>query len=247
MNNSIEIVEDATRLVEAIINHPLIDSIRLGSCFGENVDAYEVLCSLLSCNKEFSFIDLKSNNVRTGSRTEIPDYLATNPPLKYLNLAKNHLDDNDAVMIACALKRNTKLQGLRLGQNDFTEEGGRAALRNAIYDSTSLKSVAGSNHSCSIVGIGFDHINNEKYSQVKVNRGRKIFNLLSSRHREGTNVRHLDSEFDDESLKLVPKVLDCVNNYAEHGSTDDVHPLSIVYEILRSWKMPTLYENNGAS
>ena len=72
---------------------------------------------------------------------------------------------------------------------------------------------------------------------------------MSTRNREGTNVQHLDAEFDDDSLKLVPKVLEAVRHYAEYGSsTDNVQSsLSIMYEVLRSWKMPTLYENNGAS
>ena len=77
-----------------------------------------------------------------------------------------------------------------------------------------------------------------------MNRGRKIYRLLDSRHWEGTNVQHLDAEFGDESLKLVPKVLEAVNVYAEYGD-EDVHPLSLMYEIMRSWKMPSLYEHNG--
>ena len=82
-----------------------------------------------------------------------------------------------------------------------------------------------------------------------MNRGRNIYRLLDSRHRKGTNVQHLDAEFDDDSLKLVPKVLECVNVYAGYidPSAPAVHPLSVMYEILRSWKMPALYENNGES
>jgi hypothetical protein len=84
-----------------------------------------------------------------------------------------------------------------------------------------------------------------------VNRGRKIYSLISSRNREGTNVHHLDAEIDEDSLKLVPRVLKCVNIYAGYSAEDVVegyvHPLSNMYEILRSWKMPTLYENNGTA
>ena len=77
-----------------------------------------------------------------------------------------------------------------------------------------------------------------------MNRGRKIYSILSSSNREGSNVRHLDSEFEDDYLKLVPKVLESVHGYAGYSShpTGDVRPLSIMYEVLRSWKMPTLYE-----
>ena len=86
-----------------------------------------------------------------------------------------------------------------------------------------------------------------------MNRGRKIYGLLSIGNRKGINVRHLNSEFEDDSLKLVPKVLESVqwpllfNQWPLLFQSDwFVHPLSVMYEILRSWKMPTLYENNGA-
>ena len=161
-------------------------------------------------------------------------------------MEKNHLDDNDAVTIARALKQNTNLRRLHLGQNDITETG-CVALRNTIYDSTSLNAVAASNHTCCIEGIDLDGIN-RYVDSPEVNRGRKIYSLLSSRNREGNNVYHLDAEFEDDSLKLVPKVLESVNIYARHSyRADTVPPLSIMYEILRSWKMPNLYENNGAS
>ena len=245
-NNPIESMGGANRLVNAIISHPSIDKITLENCFGENVNAYDVLCSLLASSKQFSYIDLETNNIRTGGRTEIPDFLATNPPLETLLVEDNHLDDNDATLIARALKRNTNLRRLRLDENDITDVG-REALGKAVFDSTSLNAVADSIHSCFIEGIDFDHINDDEES--KVNRGRKIYRLLESRHREGTNARHLDAEFDDDSLRLVPKVLEAVHHNAGYGlgRVGHVHPLSLLYEILRSWKMPTLYENNGTA
>ena len=103
-----------------------------------------------------------------------------------------------------------------------------------------MNAVADSNHTCDI-----DIASCNDPDKLKANKGEKIYYLLSAMHRDGVNVRHLESEFEDDSLKLVPKVLESVNIYAEYGSsTGDVHPLSIMYEILRSWKMPTLYETS---
>jgi hypothetical protein len=208
------------------------------------VNAYSLLRSLF--NKRILRLDLESNNIRTGGGTDIPDFLAGNPPLTHLHLAKNHLDDSDAILIARALKRNTNLEQLVLAQNDITDTG-RDALRKVIFDSTSLNALAASNHSCQIWGIDLDDVSNNRRDHTSVvNRGRKIYSLLSSRHWEGTNVHHLDAEFEDDSLKLVSNILECVHIYAEDASpdfTDAVCPLSIMYEILRSWKMPTLYEN----
>ena len=176
--------------------------------------------------------------------------MAANPPLEVLRLTNNHLDDNDAVMIARALKQNTNLDILCIDQNDITDTG-RDAIRTAIFDSTSLNAMADSNHSCRIMGIKDFYVKNNVGGDSNVNRGRKIYSLLSSWHKEGVNVRHLNSEFDDDELKLVPKVLESVHHCAEYCYSPEgklhygVHPLSITYEILRNWKMPSLYEKNG--
>ena len=85
-DNPIESLDDANHLVEAVIIHPTVDLIRLENCFGEDICAYSILCSILASNKEFSHIDLETNNIRTGGGTEIPDFLAKNPPLNSLYL-----------------------------------------------------------------------------------------------------------------------------------------------------------------
>ena len=87
--------------------------------------------------------------------------------------------------------------------------------------------------------------------------GSKIYNEyenispLSNRNREGSNVQHLNAEFvDDEdddllTMKLVPKVLESTHNYSAqlyviYGLA--VPTLSIMYEILRGWKTPELFD-----
>ena len=163
-------------------------------------------------------------------------------------MADNHLYDDDAILIARALKQNTNLQCLNLGDNDITDIGCKALTR-AVYDSTSLNSMADCNHSCTITGIGIriDIPSNQDGITPMDSRMDKIYHLLSLRNREGSNVQHLNLEFeDDDSLALVPRVLESVHRYSRDGQGQNpVHPLSIMYEILHSWKMPDLYENSG--
>jgi hypothetical protein len=231
-------------LVESILSHPSLDTVSLKNCFGGGIDAYDTLCSLLSSDKDFIRIALESSNIQPEGRTEVPAFLAANPRLQCLNLTNNRLGDDDAGRIAQALKRNTNLRCLRLGQNDVTDTGVKA-LRSAVFNHASLNAMADSNHSCRIEGLGVDHFN--KRGDPKSNRAKGLYRLLSWRHERGINVTHLDDEFCDDSLKLVPNALGCVHRYAADKSSSDVHPLSIVYEIMRSWKMPTLYENNGVA
>ena len=245
--NAINSMEDAQRLIEAIIRHPSLNRISLDS-FAEDINGYDVLCSLLAGDKNFTEIDFERNYIRTGGDTAISDYLATNPPLKKLFLASNHLNDEDARLVARALKRNTNLEYLRVMQNDITEIG-RDALCDAIYDPTSLNSMSDCNHTCIVSGIDFGDIPVNLYTSTPLdNRKQKLYYLLSLRNREGSNVRHLNSEFRDEDedeiiLKLVPRVLESVHRYSnEYRPSYTVRPLSITYEILRGWKMPELYE-----
>ena len=271
-NNPLEGVENAQLVLDAIIGHPSITNISLENCLrGGGINGYDMLCSLLASGKSFEYIDLDNNDIETGlldlegnsisGNTAIPDYIASNPPLKKLFLSGNKLDDDDAIWIARALRQNTNLEHLYLHNNDFTDIGCQA-LSKATYDSTSLNSVFDCNHTCSISGIyGEDGIGIPLFcknastpagvSKLKTTRGMKIEYILCARHREGSNVQYLNLEFDGDdedgalTLKFVPKVLEAVYNYSNHCYNDAlrINPLSIMYEILRGWKMPELYGN----
>jgi len=261
LNNQLGSAENARSVLDAIISHPSINYIRLENCLGgEEINGYDMLCSLLASGKPFDTVDFERNSIQTNGDTSIPDCIANNPPLKSLFLSGNKLNDNDAILIAQALKHNTKLEDLHLYRNDFTDIGGEAILK-AVYDPTSLNSVSECNHTCQIkmdgsaFGRGLPHwcTNSGAHlpcisiSNPKWIRSRKIHYILSSRHRERSNVQHLNTEFKDDaedSLKLAPKVLEAVYKHSnKRRDRRIVHPLTIMYEILRGWKMPELYGN----
>ena len=258
INNVIDEQELINGLVEAIISNPSIDYIHLENVAGVNINGYEVLCSLLDQNeKSFSHIDLERNSIETGGDTTISDYIASDSPLSQLYLADNQLNDHDAKLIARALKNNTNLQEIRLGDNNITNIGKEALLK-AVYDPTSLNTLADCNHTCSIEGISFDDIitENDCNEGRWTNRSKKIYHLLSNRNKEGSNLQHLNAEFaedeDSLALKIVPIMLDCIYRYYSGpgrrlGTRTTSRPLSIIYEILRGWKMPELYDTKRAN
>lgn len=262
VSNPLVSTENARYLVEAIINHPSIDYVQLENCFGDDIDGYNVVKLLLDSDKSWKTIDLEQNNISTRCGTEIPDFIASNPPLEHLYLEGNKLNDDDATLIASAMNHNTNLQTLRLGDNVITDTG-KNIISKAFYDTTSLNSMANCNNTCQTRGIALSipcwYTNcNDSYQNPKWLRAKKIYGLLSTRNEEGTNVQHLNVEFDDDedslTLKLVPKVLDCIYRYyGESGrrlgillpQSKYIPALSIIYEILGSWKMPELYELRG--
>ena len=134
-SNAINSMEDARYLVEAVNSHPAINTVRLENCFGNDINGYDILCSLLAGDKNFTYIDLDNNNIRTGGSTEISDLIARNPPLKKLFVTNNNLNDEDVRLMSRALKHNTNLQFISLNRNNITDVG-HNALCNAIYDHT---------------------------------------------------------------------------------------------------------------
>jgi len=276
INNDLGSMDNANHLLGALCSLLSIRRIHLQNSCGENVNGYDILRSLVSSNAQLKDIDLSSNNIWTMGGTHLSDYLATNPPLEELSLEDNHFDDNDVTLIAQALKQNTNLKSLSLKRNAITDMG-RNELHNTLFDASTLNSVADSNHTCLISGVGFgiyDVTTNLAFNS-KDSREAKIYSLLSSRHKEETNCYHLDRELgnrkkDGCSLKLAPHVLQRVYLSSEIGyrecrkqeasknfdsellggtvqKNNPVTSLSIMFEILRSWKMPEMYEHLGTS
>ena len=156
-NNRINNMEDAQLLIDAVSSHPSIDDIDLEDCFGDNINGYDVLQSIIAGGVSFTTINFNSNNICTGGGTTILDFIMRNPPLKRLYLENNNLNDEDAVLIARALKHNTNLKEFRLRENNIKDVG-FSALRKAVNDTTSLNTVSDSNHTCFFDGVDFRDI-----------------------------------------------------------------------------------------
>mmetsp|Transcript_48462 Transcript_48462/g.58476 ORF Transcript_48462/g.58476 Transcript_48462/m.58476 type:complete len:407 (-) Transcript_48462:240-1460(-) len=147
--NPIDNIEDVEHLLESITGHPSLEEVRLHN-LGGNVNCYSAFTSLLASNTgKLISITLPLNNIWTMGATHLPDFLATTPPLKCLNLENNQLDDNDAAFIATSLNHNTNLRSLNLRNHDISDVG-HNILRNALFDSSSLNSAEDSNHTCNI-------------------------------------------------------------------------------------------------
>ena len=112
-----------------------------------------------------------------------------------------------------------------------------------MFDQRSLNAAADSNHVCDIMGDDIEIDNPNCCSMPNMNRDNKIYKVLCSCHEECSNVHLLDQEKgEDESMKLVPKVLEipaCIKELG--GWRYPTVPLSIMYEFLRNSKMPSLY------
>lgn len=234
--------QSANDIVEAIATHPSIVDVSLNNLLDEDINGYDTLCSLFTRCKSLASIEFSSNSVCTLGDTRLSDFLATNPPLSYLELNDSDIDNNDMKCNASALKYNTKLSQLHLWGNSTTEEGD-GIWKKTICDWTSLNSVADSNHICWIQGVDEGNTCNW-LCDPEMNKRIKIYSLLSMRNKEGTNIHYLEMELKGSPLSLVPHILericfcykDVVDwNECDQGDENPVPPLSLLHEVLHGW------------
>ncbi|EJK59762.1 hypothetical protein THAOC_19977, partial [Thalassiosira oceanica] len=183
---------------------------------------------------------------------EVAAALATNTQLEELWIHDNKLNDRDAELIAQALKQNTNLQGLDLDGYNVTPNNfihGFEKIRTAIYDPSSLNAMESCNHTCWVDCVEENDPNyvggNEDGMTPEQRRRRKLYELLSARHEEGSNARHLNTELGEGAFttRLVPRVLGCIEQWSVDRSTGTPPPLSLYFELMKSWKMPELLEH----
>ena len=173
--------------------------------------------------------------------------------LEVLDLSINELDDECVRLLCDSLKTNTNLKHLSLGDNDDITEEGWMAVRNLVFDTTSLQHVYESNHVLQSVQCDYFtpmHMHCMLHEGLAVNqscygheddspiemllkiRGReKVFGLLFPMWGDGINMEALN-EFEPS---LMPHLLGFING------DDNMFALENVFEIIRYWKMPTLY------
>ena len=165
--------------------------------------------------------ELLLNNMPSGvAVTE--NCLGSNPPLQLLELKSNHLDDNDAEVLALSLKTNTHLHTLSLGGNSFSKVAEDAFVK-AICNDYDLNAVIDSNHTCSVCGVS------EEVEKLQCTVEEKKFRSI----RHGTS-------FNDVPLELMSDVLAWLQSVP---SNNTVLPKasSLMFETLRSWNLPSLF------
>jgi hypothetical protein len=250
LENNVIYRYDIEGICSSVHNHPSLVHLDLRNCFDNGLHdgdglGDEMLTSLLTNGTlKLEKLVMSDNGITSNVTTLLSDFLATDPPLRELDLSDNRLlMDDDATLIANALRSNTTLRHLDLAYGSITDAGGES-FRLVLNDDSTLNSVSDSNHSCKICldGINnpwkmhrvFESINDLSKERGE-NRGRKIYRLLSSRNKSISNVQH----FGDIDVKILPEIVRAVQKYAKFQVETDgdfVRELSIVYELMRKWE-----------
>ena len=228
-NNIIESEDDATFLVNEVINHPKIDTLILDKCGLGESDS--VLKAIIPALHNIVTISLDCNRIGVVGAELIAECLASNPSLKCLSLKGNLLIDEDAKLLADALKTNENLRILRLEDNFFTQVGNKY-LFELVYNAIDLNSIHESNHSCLVVDTDKELSGFNILMDPKRNRKAKLFMALSSRF----NMLYLD----DAPIEIMPRVVSFVQGRGQLKEGSNLG-LNSVYGIMSQWSMPLLY------
>mmetsp|Transcript_5209 Transcript_5209/g.12091 ORF Transcript_5209/g.12091 Transcript_5209/m.12091 type:complete len:490 (-) Transcript_5209:40-1509(-) len=256
-DNSFPCTEHACQLIDAISEHPAIHLLDLSRSMNKGIIPTLPVKRLLYGLRTdtLKMLYLSNNNIKMNGDRCIPDVLSKNLPLEALFLEGNQLTDDDALHIAIALQSNTNLRYLDLDDNALTNTGKTTMYllsvlglnRSDLSDlepvwAANLNAVSEANHTCKIVGVsGSRNFMNRKNESAKWNRGRKLLSLLVKRHRRGPMIPHLESEFLENGMGLVPHVFSCINSYSVGCS--ERHCLSILFELVRDWRMHEIVQS----
>lgn len=156
------------------------------------------------------------------------------------------MNDEDAKLIARALRQNRSLTELSLCGNDITSVG-LTALTEAVCDMTSFETLFASNHRCDVLDLRPFELFQQNKKFGSTNRTLKFCALFVKRHVDCMNATHLSGELGAASLGLVPFVIHRIQRFdvqlrLGRASLVGYGALSIIFELSRSWHMPELYE-----
>ena len=231
VHNRIDSMDSARYLSRSLRSHACITRLHLDHCgLGSNP---EILLVLLQ--SDVKDIILGNNNIDSLGSVKIAEYLEGDPPIDRIGLSRNRLNDDDAILISQALKRNTGLETINMHSNNFTSIGVKALLT-CVFDSSSLNAISESNHT--LVGMYiFSQRVNEKLQRcinrlLKLDRADKIVLALQDKD---SLLKYLTNV----PVGLIPDVLGFPlwRIVDEHQHKH----LNIVYSTMRWWNMPMLY------
>jgi hypothetical protein len=230
-HNRIDCMESARCLSTSLKSHNHIRWLYLNHCYLGS--SPEILSVILQ--SDVKHINLSNNNIDSLGAVKIAEYLESDPPIEELCIAYNRLNDDDVILIARALKRNTNLHEIGLRSNNFTSIGVKALLT-CVFDASSLNAISESNHTVEEMQMLFrdeSHIVDVYIDRLlQLDRVEKI--LLALNDKESL-LKYLANV----PVELIPEVL--VFPFQRVGNHSLRKHLNIIYSTMRWWNMPMLY------
>ncbi|EJK64906.1 hypothetical protein THAOC_14306, partial [Thalassiosira oceanica] len=211
-----------------------------------------ILADFLSANPSLVALNLSRNKIRVKAANVIIPALKENTTLEHLDLSRNSLNNSVAPVVVDLLKANTTLLTLDISGNKsmtikstgkkYTRWGWSwqredvpvvvgakmEIVRDALFDTTNLASLTGSNHTCAVHMSGMNRAGNYELAIRRINcmdasEGKKIrykmVLALTMPDDEGKvgkklfNVRAIDHV----PLEIMPKLFEMLHQRIGHN------------------------------
>ena len=184
-----------------------------------------------------------NNSIDSLRAAGIVECIESNSPTEHLYIGKNNLNDEDALAISRALKRNTTLTRLNLEQNNFTSVGVKA-LFSSVFDNSNLNAISKSNHTCKIIVVNFGSKIQENFTTINDDFDRTDKVLLAV-----LDKKSLLEYFSDVPIEFMPEVLEFLqrNNMITPAlrRATSFHDYMEPSSCMRWWNLPSLYSFQG--
>ena len=132
--NRMDNMESARCLSRSLKLHHRINQLSLTHC---DLGISPVILSVI-LQSNIEYMDLGNNNIDSLGAVTIAEYLEIYPPICRIDLDNNRLNDDDAILISQALKRNTNHCEICMYSNNFTSIGVKAlqyiVFNNAVVE-----------------------------------------------------------------------------------------------------------------
>ena len=223
----------------------------------------KLIAKYLKGNPAVTELNLSWNRLPSAAAKVLANAMKKNTNLEHLNLSYNSFSDKSVDGFVELLRNNSTLLSFNLTGNNIkvdkqSDKTGRAALlKNAILDTTSLQTIADSNHSCQVI-MGDRKFRNDLTHEYEM----KSINSLDS---EGIKIRYKvvlalfsynkdlfhPRSFDEVPLELMPRLLELVQqeigfNGFGKGVFDKVRKMKStrelrrLYQVVTEWNTPLL-------
>ena len=234
------------------------------SANGIRAQGASVVAEFLSKNHALMELSLACNKIPSAAAVVLGKALQRNSTLEHLDLTFNIFSNKCVPAFADALKHNKTLLSLHLGGNNIKMAGRVELVKRAICDTTSLESIADSNHTCQLFLSSGKTLSQN--SLTKEDEMKKI-NALNS---EGQKIRYKvvlalfaintdlfkPRDFERVPLELMHHLLDMVQHevgYKGYGKEilkgtsrkvrkNGFNPtLDRLYAVVMGWNTPLLF------
>ena len=257
-HNRIGDMNAALCLSRALKPHLSMDFLIMSHCdLGNDPDILSVILQ-----SDVKHIVLSHNNIDSLGAIKISEYLEGNPPVKFLTLDDNYFNDDDAIFLSGALKKNTNLSRLYIRRNDFTPVGVKTLFA-SLFDVSSLNTISESNHVCKLYvfnsSANFQTLSSaiQDLDLLDSGIGQTLFSAINQdldRHSKILLALHDKESFlehlTDVPVELMPAVLaflqremnkDLFGGGARGSERIRAQSMNKVYFAMRWWNMPLLY------